>query len=95
MFNSFHTKEWKAIGSHLIVLDQTVFQNGLTDYELEVESTDAKEGRQFFLILFSKNMLYLLEKPVLKLGELKRISKNLLLISSMSMSIRILLNNHF
>lgn len=55
LFNSFHTKRMeKQLGPHLIVLDQTVFQNGLTDYELEVESTDAKEGKQFFDSILQK-----------------------------------------
>lgn len=49
LFNSFQTKRFeKHVKNHLIVLDQTTFQNGMTDYELEVESTDEIEGKQFF-----------------------------------------------
>lgn len=49
LFNSFETKRFeKQVGEHLIVLDQTTFQNGTVDYELEVESTDATLGKEFF-----------------------------------------------
>ena len=49
LFNSFQTKRFeKNVKNHLIVLDQTTFQNGMTDYELEVESTNETEGKQFF-----------------------------------------------
>jgi len=49
LFNSFATKRFeKQVGEHLIVLDQTIFQNGTIDYELEVESTDATLGKEFF-----------------------------------------------
>lgn len=49
LFNAFETKRFeKQVGKHLIVLDQTTFQNGIIDYELEVESVDAVIGRKFF-----------------------------------------------
>lgn len=49
LFNSFQTKRFeKHVQNHLIVLDQTTFQNDMIDYELEVESTDEIEGKQFF-----------------------------------------------
>jgi len=48
-FNSFQTKRLeKQVDEHLIVLDQTFFQNEAIDYELEVESTDATLGEAFF-----------------------------------------------
>lgn len=49
LFNHFETQRFeKRMGTHLLVLDQTTFQNGRVDYELELESTDAKEGKAFF-----------------------------------------------
>ena len=49
LFNSFQTKRFeKPIKNHLIVLDETTFQNGVVHYELEVESTDEGEGKEFF-----------------------------------------------
>ena len=46
--NQFQTKRLeKQVGEHLIVLDQTTFQNGIVDYELEVEATEAESGRLF------------------------------------------------
>lgn len=49
LFNSFKTKRLeKQIGNHLIVLDQTFYQNGNVDYELEIESNDATLGQVFF-----------------------------------------------
>jgi len=48
-FNSFKTKRLeKQVGEHLIVLDQTFFQKGTVDYELEIESTEATLGEAFF-----------------------------------------------
>lgn len=48
-FNSFETLRYeKQVGDNLIVLDQTTFQNGVVDYELEVESLDPMEGQKFF-----------------------------------------------
>lgn len=48
-FNSFETlRHEKKVGDNLVVLDQTTFQNGSTDYELEVESLDSGKGRTFF-----------------------------------------------
>jgi uncharacterized protein YjbK len=49
LFNAFKTVRYeKQVGKHLIVLDQTTFHNGAVDFELEVESTDAVLGREFF-----------------------------------------------
>src|SRR5699024_11445016 len=49
LFNSYQTKRFeKPIKNHLIVLDETTFQNGVIHYELEVESNDEDEGRAFF-----------------------------------------------
>lgn len=49
LFNQFETKRLeKQVDEHLIVLDQTRFQNGVIDYELEVESKDSSQGRMFF-----------------------------------------------
>ena len=46
--NQFQTKRLeKQVGEHLIVLDQTTFQNGFVDYELEVEATEATSGQLF------------------------------------------------
>ena len=56
LFNSFKTERYeKQIEDHLIVLDQTTFQNGQMDYELEVESTDAETGREFFENFLDEN----------------------------------------
>jgi len=57
-FNSFQTKRLeKQMGEHLIVLDQTFFQNGTVDYELEVESTDAALGEDFFESFLSNHSI--------------------------------------
>src|SRR5699024_8261621 len=49
LFNSYQTKRFeKSVKNHLIVLDETTFQNGVINYELEVESNDEDEGRKFF-----------------------------------------------
>ena len=49
LFNQFETVRFEQIrGDHLLVLDQTTFQNGTIDYELEIESSDAKMGKAFF-----------------------------------------------
>lgn len=48
LFNSFKTiRLEKQVLDNLIVLDQTTFQNGVTDYELEVESIDPIVGQNF------------------------------------------------
>ena len=55
LFNSFQTKRFeKPVKSHLIVLDMTIFQNGVIHYELEVESNDENEGREFFESILRK-----------------------------------------
>src|SRR5699024_10102071 len=49
LFNSFQTKRFeKPIKNHLIVLDEKTFKNGVVHDELQVESTDEYEGREFF-----------------------------------------------
>lgn len=54
-FNQFQTVRYeKQVGDHLMVLDQTTFQNGVTDYELEVESQSPLKGRIFFDSLLGK-----------------------------------------
>ena len=56
LFNQFETKRYeKEIDGHLIVLDQTTFQNGVIDYELEIETQDPKEGHTFFLDFLEKH----------------------------------------
>lgn len=56
LFNSFETKRFeKQMGDHLVVLDQTTFQNGVTDYEVELESTEAVAGKKFFESFLAKN----------------------------------------
>lgn len=58
MFNQFSTKRLeKQIGDYLIVLDKTTFQNGVVDYELEVESADAETGLIFFNHLLNKHAI--------------------------------------
>lgn len=54
-FNQFQTVRYeKQVGEHLMVLDQTTFQNGVIDYELEVESENSLKGRIFFDSLLDK-----------------------------------------
>ena len=49
LFNQFETVRFEQTkGDHLLVLDQTTFQNGTIDYELEIESSDAEMGKAFF-----------------------------------------------
>lgn len=49
LFNSFRTKRFeKQVGNHLLVLDQTTFQNLSVNYELEIEITNAESGKVFF-----------------------------------------------
>ena len=49
LFNQFETIRYeKDMDGHLLVLDQTTFQNGVVDYELEVESQSPEAGLDFF-----------------------------------------------
>ena len=49
LFNQFETIRYeKDMDGHLLVLDQTIFQNGVVDYELEVESQSPEAGLDFF-----------------------------------------------
>lgn len=58
LFNQFKTERWEQqVGDHLIVLDETTFQNGIVDYELEVESADAETGLIFFNHLLNKHAI--------------------------------------
>lgn len=55
LFNQFKTIRFeKQVGDHLMVLDQTTFQNSMVDYELEVESNDPLKGKVFFNTLLEK-----------------------------------------
>lgn len=55
-FNQFTTVRYeKQVGDHLMVLDQTTFQNSVVDYELEVESTDPLAGKKYFDSLLKKH----------------------------------------
>lgn len=71
LFNAFETKRFeKQVGEHLIVLDQTTFQNGTIDYELEVESTDDVIGRNFFESFLQKYSIPVrLAKPKIARAE--------------------------
>lgn len=54
-FNQFTTIRFeKQVDQHLIVLDQTTFQNGVIDFELEVETNDPTQGKVFFNTLLEK-----------------------------------------
>lgn len=69
LFNQFETQRFeKQIRQQVIVLDQTTFQNGVVDYELEVESQDAENGETFF-----KN--YLKEHHILRSPSLPKIAR--------------------
>ena len=58
LFNQFETVRFEQTrGDHLLVLDQTTFQNGMVDYELEVESPSATEGLQFFNAFLEKHLI--------------------------------------
>lgn len=49
LFNQFKTTRFeRRIDGYLVVLDETTFQNGVVDYELEVESPEAETGLAFF-----------------------------------------------
>lgn len=57
-FNQFTTVRYeKKVGDHLMVLDQTTFQNDVVDYELEVESIDPLDGKNFFNSLLEKHSI--------------------------------------
>ncbi len=72
-FNSFKTVRFeKKEGHNLMVLDQTTFQNGQVDYELEVESTDAILGQKYINSLLNK---YLIPKRP-TLPKIARAEKN-------------------
>ena len=49
LFTQFETiRNEKEVNGQLLVLDQTIFQNGVVDYELEVESQSPEAGLDFF-----------------------------------------------
>ena len=56
LFNHFETIRFeKQVENYLIVLDHTTFKNGMSDYELEIESKDAVEGELFFDAFLKKH----------------------------------------
>lgn len=56
LFNQFETVRFEqTMGDHLLVLDQTTFQNGTVDYELEIESSEAIKGKAFFDAFLEKH----------------------------------------
>ena len=55
LFNQFETIRYeKEVDGHLLVLDQTTFQNGFVDFELEVESSSPEAGLVFFNSILAK-----------------------------------------
>lgn len=73
-FNFFSTQRIeKQSGNHLLVLDKTTFQNGEADYELEVESSDAVSGKDFFMSILNKYSIpYRPAQPKIARAESKR-----------------------
>ena len=58
LFNQFETVRFEQTrGDHLLVLDQTTFQNGIVDYELEVESQSPETGLIFFNSFLEKHAI--------------------------------------
>ena len=58
LFNQFETVRFEQTrGDHLLVLDQTTFQNGIVDYELEVESQSPEAGLDFFNSFLEKHAI--------------------------------------
>ena len=58
LFNQFETIRYeKDMDGHLLVLDQTTFQNGVVDYELEVESQSPEAGLDFFNSFLEKHAI--------------------------------------
>ena len=69
LFNQFETIRYeKDVDGHLLVLDQTTFQNGFVDYELEVESSSPEAGLVFF-DSFLKKYSILEEKALPKIAR--------------------------
>lgn len=58
LFNQFETVRFEQTrGDHLLVLDQTTFQNRIVDYELEVESQSPEAGLIFFNSFLEKHAI--------------------------------------
>ena len=58
LFNQFETIRYeKDMDGHLLVLDQTTFQNGVVDYELELESQSPEAGLIFFNSFLEKHAI--------------------------------------
>lgn len=58
LFNSMTTERFeKDEGVHLLVLDKTTYPCGKVDYELEVESQDGIEGKEFFQSFLEKHSI--------------------------------------
>lgn len=73
LFNQFKTTRFeRMIDEHLVVLDETTFQNGVVDYELEVESPEAESGLAFFHSFLEK---YAIKKEK-ALPKIARAQKN-------------------
>ena len=69
LFNQFETIRYeKDVDGHLLVLDQTTFQNGFVDYELEVESSSPEAGLVFFNSFLKKHSI-LEEKALPKIAR--------------------------
>ena len=72
LFNQFETIRYeKDVDGHLLVLDQTTFQNGFVDFELEVESSSPEAGLVFF-DSFLKKYSILEEKALPKIARAQR-----------------------
>lgn len=72
LWNQFQTKRLeKQVDEHLIVLDQTTFQNGIVDYELEVEAAEAESGRLFMNTLLDNHGISL-RKSLPKIARAER-----------------------
>ena len=75
LFNQFDTdRHEKSVGDHLIVLDMTTFQNGVVDYELEVESQSPEAGLDFFNSFLEKHAI----KKQKALPKIARAQQNIL-----------------
>ena len=72
LFNQFETIRYeKEVDGHLLVLDQTTFQNGFVDFELEVESSSPEAGLVFFNSILAKYAI-LEEKALPKIARAQR-----------------------
>ena len=75
LFNQFETiRHEKEVNGQLLVLDQTIFQNGVVDYELEVESQSPEAGLDFFNSFLEKHAI----KKQKALPKIARAQQNIL-----------------